>query len=89
MSQPAESRAVGWAAWRTTILAAGLVALVALIAWPSFVGRIQYARTRAELAAIADAAAGARLAPVAKLFTTPPSTATRPAASPTSRWAPA
>jgi serine protease Do len=58
------------AGWRTTILFAGLVALVALIAWPSFVGRIQYARTRAELAAIADAAAGARLAPVAKLFTT-------------------
>jgi len=58
------------AAWRTTILFTGLVALVGLIAWPSFVGRMQYARTRAELAAIADAAAGARLAPVAKLFTT-------------------
>jgi len=56
--------------WRTAILFAGLVCLVGLIAWPSFVGRIQYARTRAELAAIADAAAGARLAPVAKLFTT-------------------
>ena len=57
-------------AWRTTILFAGLVGLVGLIAWPSFVGRMQYARTRAELAAIADSAAGARLAPVAKLFTT-------------------
>lgn len=69
MSRPelAESSA---AAWRTTILFAGLVALVGLIAWPSLAGRIQYARTRAELAAIADAAAGARLAPVAKLFTT-------------------
>jgi len=65
-SGPAESAA----AWRTTILFAGLVALVGLIAWPSLAGRIQYARTRAELAAIADAAAGARLAPVAKLFTT-------------------
>jgi S1-C subfamily serine protease len=60
----------GAAAWRTTILFAGLVALVALIAWPSLEGRIQYARTRAELKAIGDAAAGARLAPVAKLFTT-------------------
>ncbi|MFM1903727.1 MAG: putative periplasmic serine endoprotease DegP-like precursor, partial [Planctomycetota bacterium] len=58
------------ARWQTSILFLGLVVLVGLIAWPSFIGRIQYARTRAELAAIADAAAGARLAPVAKLFTT-------------------
>ena len=58
------------AAWRTIILFTGLIALVGLIAWPSLAGRIQYARTRAELAAIADAAAGAQLAPVAKLFTT-------------------
>ncbi len=58
------------ARWRTTFLFIGFVVLVGLIAWPSFMGRIQYARTRAELAAIADAAAGARLAPVAKLFTT-------------------
>lgn len=56
--------------WKTAVLFAGLVILVGLIAWPSLAGRIQYARTRAELAAIADAAAGARLAPVAKLFTT-------------------
>ena len=59
-------------AWRTAILFLGFVILVGLIAWPSLVGRIQYARTRAELAAIADVAAGARLAPVAKLFTTLP-----------------
>lgn len=56
----------GW----TAILFLGLVVLVGLITWPSFIGRIQYARTRAELAAIADAAAGAKLVPVAKLFTT-------------------
>ena len=67
---PAGSSRGSEAIWRTTVLFAGLVTLVALIAWPSFMGRIQYARTRAELAAIADAAAGARLAPVAKLFTT-------------------
>jgi serine protease Do len=58
------------ARWRTALLFLGLVVLVGLIAWPSFIGRIQYARTRAELAAMADAAAGGRLAPVAKLFTT-------------------
>ena len=58
------------AGWRTAILFTGLVVLVGLIAWPSLIGRIHYARTRAELAAIADAAAGAQLAPVAKLFTT-------------------
>jgi len=56
--------------WRTAILFAGFVLLVGLIVWPSLAGRIQYARTRAELKAISDAAAGAKLAPVAKLFTT-------------------
>jgi len=55
---------------RTFILSLGLAVLVGMIAWPSFVGRIQYARTRAELAAIRDAAIGAELAPVGKLFTT-------------------
>ncbi|MBL6830809.1 MAG: trypsin-like peptidase domain-containing protein, partial [Pirellulales bacterium] len=55
---------------RTAILAVGLVILVALLVWPSFVGRIQYARTRAELAAIRDAAGQAELAAVGKLFTT-------------------
>ena len=55
---------------RTLLLSLGLVALVGLIVWPSLMGRIQYARTRAELAAIRDAAIGAELAPVGKLFTT-------------------
>jgi hypothetical protein len=55
---------------RTFILSLGLAVLVGMIAWPSFVARIQYARTRAELAAIRDAAIGAELAPVGKLFTT-------------------
>ena len=54
----------------TALLALGLVLLVALIVWPSFMGRIQYARTRAELAAIRDAAGQAELASVGKLFTT-------------------
>jgi len=70
MSRKAVAGTTSPAAWRTTILFVGLVTLIVLVAWPSFLGRIQYARTRAELAAIADAAAGARLAPVAKLFTT-------------------
>ena len=56
--------------WRTLILFSGLVALVGLIVWPSLAGRIQYAKTRAELAAIRDAAAGAELRSVGKLFTT-------------------
>ncbi len=60
------------ASWRTATLFAGLVVLVTLIAWPSFIGSIEYAKVRAELAAIADAASEARLAPVAKLFTTLP-----------------
>ena len=55
---------------RTLLLAAGLAALVGLIAWPSVAGRVQYARTRAEIAAIRDAAAGAELSAVGKLFTT-------------------
>ncbi|NDC53092.1 MAG: PDZ domain-containing protein [Planctomycetia bacterium] len=55
---------------RTLALSLGLMALVALIAWPSFLARIHYARTRAELAAIRDAAIGAELAPVGKMFTT-------------------
>jgi serine protease Do len=69
-TQPGSHDAGPLVTWKTAILFAGLVILVGLIAWPSLEGRIRYARTRAELAAIADAAAGARLAPVAKLFTT-------------------
>ena len=55
---------------RTLLLLLALVTLVGLIAWQSLAGRIQYARTRAELAAIRDAAAGAELTSVGKLFTT-------------------
>lgn len=55
---------------RTLLLSTGLAGLVALIAWPSFVGRMQYAKTRGELAAIRDAAAQAELRSVGKLFTT-------------------
>ena len=54
---------------RTPLLALALVMVLTLLVWPSFMGRIQYARTRQELAAIRDAAAGAELAPVGKLFT--------------------
>jgi serine protease Do len=55
---------------RTLLLFGGLVFLVGLIAWPSFMGRVQYARTRAELRAIRDAASGAEMTTVGKLFTT-------------------
>jgi S1-C subfamily serine protease len=69
--EPAGSRSdAGAANRRTLLLSLGLVGLVALIALPSLVGRIQYARTRAELHAIRDAAAGAELTSVGKLFTT-------------------
>jgi serine protease Do len=55
---------------RTALLFLALVGVLVLIALPSLVGRIHYARTRAELAAIRDAAAGAELTSVGKLFTT-------------------
>lgn len=55
---------------RTLVLFSGLVVLVGLLAWPSFVGRLHYARTRAELRAIRDAAKVAELSSVGKLFTT-------------------
>jgi serine protease Do len=55
---------------RTLMLFSGLVVLVTLLVWPSFLGRLHYARTRAELRAIRDAAAVAEMAPVGKLFTT-------------------
>jgi S1-C subfamily serine protease len=63
-------RAVPATSWQTLALFAGLVTLVGLIVWPSLAGRVQYAKTRAELAAIRDAAAGAELKSVGKLFTT-------------------
>lgn len=54
---------------RTLILVAMFVFLIGLIALPSFIGRIQYAMTKAELTAISDSAANAELATVGKLFT--------------------
>lgn len=54
---------------RTLLLTLSFVGLVSLIVWPSLVGRVQYARTRAEIAAMRDAAIGTELAPVGKLFT--------------------
>ncbi|MFM8709122.1 MAG: S1C family serine protease, partial [Planctomycetia bacterium] len=60
----------GVATWRTLVLFSGFVVLVGLIVWPSLAGRVQYAKTRAELAAIRDAAKGAELRSVGKLFTT-------------------
>lgn len=55
---------------QTGILLLGLVILVALIAAPGVMERIQYAKVRGELAAVRDAAAVRELAPVGKLFTT-------------------
>jgi S1-C subfamily serine protease len=66
-----DGEARGSALSRSTVpLFLGLVALVGLIVWPSLAGRVQYAKTRAELSAIRDAAAGAELTSVGKLFTT-------------------
>ena len=55
---------------RTVVIFSGFVVLVALIVWPTFLGRIRYAQTRAELRAIRDAAMVAELSSVGKLFTT-------------------
>ncbi|MBM4011064.1 MAG: PDZ domain-containing protein [Planctomycetes bacterium] len=55
---------------RTLLLLSGLLGLIGLIAFPSLMGRVQYARTRAELAAIRDAASRAELRSVGKMFTT-------------------
>jgi len=55
---------------KTVVLFCGLVVLVGFIVWPSLLGRIQYAQTRAELSAIRDAAMVAELSSVGKLFTT-------------------
>jgi len=71
MTAPTEpSDALRAANRRTLLLFLGLVALVGLIVWPSMAGRIQYAKTRAELSAIRDAAANAELRSVGKMFTT-------------------
>jgi len=69
-TSPSNALAAVGTSRKTPWLFAGLVLLVAMIAAPSFVGRLQYARTRAELSAIRDAAGRAELAPVGKLFTT-------------------
>ena len=72
-ADPSESSRDGGSLVRvlqTAILMLGLVILVALIAAPGVVERVQYARVRGELAAIRDAAAVRELAPVGKLFTT-------------------
>jgi serine protease Do len=55
---------------RTLILFCSLVLLVGLIAWPSLAGRLHYAKVRAELRAIRDAAKVAELSSVGKMFTT-------------------
>ncbi|MFM7108241.1 MAG: S1C family serine protease, partial [Planctomycetaceae bacterium] len=55
---------------RTIVLFVGFVVLVTLVALPPLSGRVQYARTRAELRAIRDAAEVAELSTVGKLFTT-------------------
>ncbi|MFM7034954.1 MAG: S1C family serine protease [Planctomycetia bacterium] len=69
-SAPIHHDSPGGGGRRTLLLFAGLVSLVGMIAWPSFMGRVQYARTRAELRAIRDAAKGAEMTTIGKLFTT-------------------
>ncbi|MFM8633255.1 MAG: S1C family serine protease [Planctomycetia bacterium] len=69
-SAPIHHDSPGGGGRRTLLLFAGLVVLVGMIAWPSFMGRVQYARTRAELRAIRDAAKGAEMTTIGKLFTT-------------------
>mgnify|MGYP006272398897 CR=1 FL=1 len=69
-SDPGDSAARRAENRRTLLLFSGLVGLVGLLVWPAMAGRIQYAKTRAELRAIRDAAAGAELKSVGKLFTT-------------------
>ena len=69
-SEPTTPPRSAGAVLQTALLALGLVILVALIAAPGVMERIQYAKVRGELAAIRDAAAVRELAPVGKLFTT-------------------
>ena len=61
---------MGGVSRKTVVLFCGLVVLVGFIVWPSLLGRIRYAQTRAELRAIRDAAMVAELSSVGKLFTT-------------------
>jgi len=70
MTSPTDRPTQATANRRTLMLFAGLVFVVGLIAWPSFMARVHYARTRAELAAIRDAALNAEMSTVGKLFTT-------------------
>ena len=65
-----EKPTTGGVSRKTVVLFCGLVVLVGLIVWPSLLGRIRYAQTRAELRAIRDAAMVAELSSVGKLFTT-------------------
>ena len=69
-SPDTSERAAAAANRRTLALFAGLVVLVGLLVWPSVVDRLHYARTRAELRALRDAAAIAELTSVGKIFTT-------------------
>ena len=62
--------ATGGVSRKTVVLFCGFVVLVGFIVWPSLLGRIRYAQTRAELRAIRDAAMVAELSSVGKLFTT-------------------
>ncbi len=69
--QPPEVRGPSnGASLQTAILMLGLVLLVAMLALPTVVEKMQYARVRGEMKAIRDAAAVRELAPVGKLFTT-------------------
>ena len=65
-----EKPGAGGVSRKTVVLFCGLVVLIGLIVWPSLLGRIQYAQTRAELRAIRDAAMVSELSSVGKMFTT-------------------
>ncbi len=65
-----EKPGAGGVSRKTVVLFCGLVVLIGLIVWPSVLGRIQYAQTRAELRAIRDAAMVSELSSVGKMFTT-------------------
>jgi S1-C subfamily serine protease len=69
-SPTGDGKAAAAANRRTLFLFAGLVILVGLLVWPSLMDRLHYARVRAELRALRDAAAVAELTSVGKIFTT-------------------